>query len=232
MLIDKTSFVCKMKKSLIDSTLKFIRLKNEITAAMLAVELGVTKEGARLHLLKLADEELVESFFKSEGVGRPITYYKLTDKGLARLPDAHAQVTVDLLRSVRVLLGENALELLIGEREKRTYEYYEKMLNEAHNLEERLEILTRIRSEEGYMAEWKKVDDDYFLIENHCPICAAATECQGFCRAELKNFRLLLGKQYKVERISHILSEGQRCTYQITKHSDFNAINKNDIQKP
>lgn len=217
-----------MKKSLIDSTLKFIRLKNEITAAMLAVELGLTKEGGRLHLLKLADEELVESFFKSEGVGRPITYYKLTDKGLARLPDSHAQVTVDLLRSIRELLGENALDLLIGDREKKTYEYYEKMLKDAHNLEERLEILTHIRSEEGYMAEWKKVDGDYFLIENHCPICAAATECQGYCRAELKNFRLLLGEQHKVERISHILSEGQRCTYQITEHIDFNVINKND----
>jgi predicted ArsR family transcriptional regulator len=34
----------------------------------------------------------------------------------------------------------------------------------------------------------EKEGKEYFLIENHCPICAAATECQGFCRAELSNF--------------------------------------------
>lgn len=202
-------------KSLIDRTLRFIKLNDEITATMLAGELGVTKEGARLRLLKLADEGLIESFVRSERVGRPVTYYKLSDKGLARLPDSHAQVTVELLRSVRELLGENAIDLLIGEREKRTYERYQDMLKGADMLEQRLEILTRIRTEEGYMAEWKKENGDYFLIENHCPICAAATECQGFCRAELKNFRTLIGKEYKVERVSHILSDGQRCTYRI-----------------
>jgi predicted ArsR family transcriptional regulator len=50
------------------------------------------------------------------------------------------------------------------------------------------------------MAEWKKEGKEYFLIENHCPICAAATECQGFCRAELSNFQSLLGNEYTVER--------------------------------
>ncbi|VTP91735.1 helix-turn-helix transcriptional regulator [Sphingobacterium daejeonense] len=208
-----------MKKSLIDRTLRFIKLNGEITAAMLAGELGITKEGARLKLLKLADDGLIKSFFRSERVGRPITYYKLADRGFARLPDAHAQVTVELLRSVRELLGENAIDLLIGEREKKTYTRYEEMLKNADTLEERLEILARIRTEEGYMAEWKKQDGEYFLIENHCPICAAATECQGFCRAELKNFKSLLGKEHKVERVSHILSEGQRCTYRIKEQT-------------
>jgi predicted ArsR family transcriptional regulator len=206
-----------MKKSLVDRALKFIKLNSVITAAMLADELAVTKEGARLNLVKLADDELIESFVKSEGVGRPVTYYKLAEKGLARLPDSHAQVTVELLRSVRELLGENALELLIGDREKKTYGHYEELLKNADSLERRLEILTEIRSKEGYMAEWKKEGSDYYLIENHCPICAAATECQGFCRAELKNFQSLLGKENKVERISHILSEGQRCTYRISE---------------
>ena len=204
-----------MKKSLIERTLKFIRLNSDITAALLADELGITKEGARLNLLKMAEEELVVSFVKSERVGRPVTYYKLAEKGLARLPDSHAQVTVELIRSVRELLGDNALDLLIGEREKKTYARYEEMLKNADDLEQRLEILARIRTEEGYMAEWKKIEGDYYLIENHCPICAAATECQGFCRAELKNFRSLLGRENKVERVSHIISGDPRCTYRI-----------------
>jgi len=205
-----------MKQPIIDRILIAIKMKGEITAAFLATELGITKEGARLNLLKLADDGLVQSIVKNERVGRPITYYTLSEKGMSWLPDAHAQVTVELLRSVKELLGENALELLIGDREKHTYQRYERALQNTLTLEKRLELLARVRSEEGYMAEWKKENGEYFLIENHCPICAAATECQGFCRAELKNFKSLLGEEYQVERISHIVSGGQRCVYRIT----------------
>jgi predicted ArsR family transcriptional regulator len=216
-MTNKTTLFWQMKKMLIDKALMAIKMRGQITAASLATELGISKEGARLNLLKLAEDGLVESIVKSERVGRPITYYTLSEKGISRLPDTHAQVTVELLRSVKNLLGENALELLIGDREKQTYQRYEQLLKNAPMLEDRLEILTRVRSEEGYMAEWKKEGGEYFLIENHCPICAAATECQGFCRAELKNFRSLLGQEYKVERINHIISDGQRCVYRIVK---------------
>ncbi|ASW73957.1 transcriptional regulator [Chryseobacterium piperi] len=205
-----------MKKPAADRILMFLKMRGEATSQLIAKELEITKEGARKHLLNLAQEGLIESVAKSEGVGRPSTYYMLTEKGLSQFPDTHADITVQLLKSVKNLLGENALDLLINDREKNTYQRYEKALHKASTLEQRLDILAKIRSEEGYMAEWMKEDKDYFLIENHCPICAAATECQGFCRAELSNFQNLIGSEYKVERIKHILSGGQRCVYRIS----------------
>jgi predicted ArsR family transcriptional regulator len=205
-----------MKKPAADRILMFLKMRGEATSLLISKELSITKEGARKHLLNLAGEGLIRSVAKSEGVGRPSTYYILTEKGLSQFPDSHADVTVQILRSVKNLLGENALDLLINDREKNTYERYEKALVKAESLENRLEILVQARSEEGYMAEWTKEGNDYFLIENHCPICAAATECQGFCRAELSNFRNLIGKEYQVERVNHILSGGQRCVYKIS----------------
>ncbi|MAE87871.1 MAG: MarR family transcriptional regulator [Flammeovirgaceae bacterium] len=191
-------------------------MQGEVTASSVAEELGMTKEGARQHLLKLEKQELIRGKAKSEGVGRPVTYYKLSEKGLAEFPDSHAQVTVDLLQSVKNLLGENALNLLISDREKQTYHRYEQALSDDKTLEARLEKLTELRTNEGYMADWKKEDNAYYLIENHCPICAAAKECQGFCRAELKNFKQLIGEEYQVERVKHILAEDSRCVYKIT----------------
>lgn len=208
-----------MKKSFVDQMLRFIKQNTAITATMLAEELTLTKEGARQNLLKLVAEGLVHSTTRSEGVGRPIAYYTLSEKGIARLPDAHAEVTVELLHSVKTLLGDNALDLLIGEREKKVYARYEKRLASALNLEQRLDLLTQIRTEEGYMAQWEQKEGVYFLIENHCPICAAATACQGFCRAELSNFQSLLGSDHHVERIAHLIAEGQRCIYKITAKS-------------
>ena len=205
-----------MKKSAADRILMFLKMRGEATSLLISQELSITKEGARKHLLNLAEEGLIRPEVKSEGVGRPSTYYILTEKGLARFPDTHAEVTVQLLKSVKNLLGENALDLLISDREKNTHDRYEKALARTKNLEQRLELLAAARSKEGYMAEWKKEGNAYFLIENHCPICAAATECQGFCRAELSNFQSLIGKEYTVERIDHIISGGQRCVYKIS----------------
>lgn len=206
-----------MKKPAADRILMFLKTRGEATSLLIAEELSVTKEGARKHLLNLAEAGLIEPTMKSEGVGRPSTYYTLTDKGLAQFPDTHAEVTVQLLQSVKNLLGENALDLLITDREKNTYERCQKALSKTKTLEQRLQVLAEARSKEGYMAEWKKEGKEYFLIENHCPICAAATECQGFCRAELSNFRLLIGNDYKVERVDHIISGGQRCVYKISQ---------------
>lgn len=205
------------QKEIRQQILHFIKTEHEVTAGLLSEKLGVTKEGARLHLVKLVKLGYIEKSAISQGVGRPKTIYNLTEKGEQEFPDAHAQITVELLNSVKRLLGDNALELLISDKEKETFNRYQKHLATCDTLESKLEMLAKLRTQEGYMAQWEKQEDEFYLIENHCPICAAATTCQGFCRAELKNFKQLIGNSYQVERIKHIVSGGQRCVYRITK---------------
>lgn len=91
---------------------------------------------------------------------------------------------------------------------------YEAAMLDCGSLRERVAALSDLRSAEGYMANWQEADDgSILLIENHCPICAAATSCQGFCRAELQVFRAVLGPSAQVERTEHIVDGGRRCTY-------------------
>lgn len=88
-------------------------------------------------------------------------------------------------------------------------------MENAEGLQEKIERLVAIRNQEGYMAQYSVQEDGSILfIENHCPICAAATVCQGFCRAELKLFREIL--QAEVERTEYILNGARRCAYRIT----------------
>ena len=73
-----------------------------------------------------------------------------------------------------------------------------------------------MRSAEGYMARVEALADEVFLlVEDHCPICAAAMSCQGFCRIELRVFRDLLGPEWHIEREDHLLTGARRCTYRI-----------------
>ena len=204
-----------MKGVRADDILRFVQSKTETTAAQLASALGITKEGARLKLLKLSEAGQVQREVKKMGVGRPVTYYTLTASGLSRLPDAHAKLSVDLLQAVKKLMGAEAIDQLINEREKKRLERYVNRLRDTSTLEEKLQTIVKIRSEEGYMAEWKEEAGDYVLVENHCPICAAATECKGFCKAELENFKALIGEQFRVEREQHLLSGDPHCVYRI-----------------
>lgn len=58
---------------------------------------------------------------------------------------------------------------------------------------------------------------EFLLVENHCPVCAAAQACQGLCRGELDLFRAVLGPEVEVERIDHILAGARRCSYRVRR---------------
>lgn len=187
------------------------------TAAALAERLGMTSVGARKHLAILLDRNLVTFTDQREQVGRPKRFWRLSEAGHARFPDAHSDLTLELLTSVRKLFGEEGLDKLISDREQQTEAAYREALAPCASLETRVAELAAIRSREGYMAEWERLDDGTFLLaENHCPICAAATECQGLCRAELMVFQAVLGPEAHVEREEHILTGARRCAYRIS----------------
>ncbi len=123
---------------------------------------------------------------------------------------------MQLIATVRGVLGEAALERIIAAREAETRQAYASALAGAGGLAERVARLAALRAREGYMAEWRAEGDGFLLIENHCPICAAAASCQGFCRAELDIFRSVLGDAARIVRDEHILAGARRCVYRIT----------------
>lgn len=181
----------------------------------IAAELNVTTEGARFQLLKLAGDGLVQATTEVTGRGRPKQVWSLSSLGHARFPDTHAELTVKLLQQVRKTLGEAALQSLITANGKDSTAKYLQELEGHTTLESRVKHLAEIRDREGYMAEYKKEKGSYYLIENHCPICAAAQTCQGFCQSELAMFKKVLGKNVQVERVDHILAGARRCMYKI-----------------
>lgn len=199
-----------------DDLLYLLKTRGPQSAQALGEALGMTSMGARQHLLRLAAEDLVTSFERREGVGRPKQAWRLTDKGHGRFPDRHSDLTLELISSVRELYGEEGLNRLIEKRELQAREVYDKALEEAATLEEKVERLAEQRNKEGYMARAEKSEDGaLMLIEDHCPICAAASICQGFCRAELHLFEEVLGEGVTVARTDYMLEGGRRCAYRI-----------------
>ena len=200
-----------------DRILGLIKRRGPQQARHLARALGVTAEAARQQLMQLAAAGLVASETQKRGVGRPSRLWSLTAAGHARFPDTHAELTVQLIGAIRGTLGAAALDRIIREREAEVRRAYRAALQGARSLDARVAALAEIRAREGYMAEWRMDGDGFLLLENHCPICTAATACQGFCRSELDIFRDVLGADAVVERVEHILAGARRCAYRITR---------------
>jgi predicted ArsR family transcriptional regulator len=199
-----------------DDILLHLKTRGPTQTLGVAAALGVSRQAARQHLEKLFADGLVEYAEERAGVGRPRRAWSLSAKGHARFPDSHALMTLELIDAAREEFGESGLDRLVARRERATAAAYDRALAGAAGLEEKLVRLAAVRVGEGYMAEWRKLDDGaYLLIENHCPICAAAAACQGFCRSELAQFHALLAPA-RVERVEHILAGARRCAYRIT----------------
>ena len=112
--------------------------------------------------------------------------------------------------------GDAGLKRVADARCAKQQEEYLRRIPRSLPLRQKLHKLARIRTEEGYMAEVKRGEKGaYLLVENHCPICAAATACKGFCVAEIDLFRTVLGPEVVIERSEHIISGDRRCAYRV-----------------
>jgi predicted ArsR family transcriptional regulator len=205
-----------------DRILLHLKTKGPQPAARIAKKLGVTAMAVRQHLYALRDNGFVTYEDERRKVGRPARIWRITEKAQARFPDSHAELTVEMLAIIRATFGERGIDRIVAERTRLQADGYGERLRAAgKSLEARVHALAKIRAEQGYMAEASRArDGSFLLIENHCPICAAASTCQGLCREELNLFSMLLGEGVSVERTDHILAGARRCAYRITPRSN------------
>ncbi len=190
----------------------------DITALDLADRLRLSDVAIRQHLLYLEERGLVQQQrTKPKGRGRPAVLWSLSKLAQGLFPDRHAELTVGLIQATRQALGEAGLNQVINVRTvQQINTYLEIIPDNTTPLGERLQALAEQRTIEGYMAEIvPRGYEGYLLIEHHCPICDAAKSCVGLCDAELTMFRTVLGPEVSVERVEHMVEEGQRCVYRI-----------------
>ena len=200
-----------------DAILFQLKSLGEAQAETLARRLRISVQAVRQRLERLLAEDLVTYADRAQGRGRPRRLWSLAPGAASLFPDTHAQLTVDLIGSIRNELGETALARLLERRQEQITASYRKRLAREPDIARKLTALADMRSAEGYMARLETLaDEGFLLVENHCPICAAAMTCQGFCSIELQVFRNLLGPGWHIEREDHLLTGARRCSYRIT----------------
>ncbi|MGH9666531.1 MAG: helix-turn-helix transcriptional regulator, partial [Bryobacteraceae bacterium] len=159
---------------------KLLKTEGPMDAAQLAKRLALTAMAVRQHLYELQREKLAAAEERPAGPGRPAKYWQLTPEADRLFPDAYAELSVALIDAMRDAFGARGLSSVLESRGARQRAEYRKRIPASLSLGKKLKRLAQIRTEEGYMAEVRREGGGSFVLaENHCPICAAATACQG-----------------------------------------------------
>jgi predicted ArsR family transcriptional regulator len=195
---------------------KRLKAEGPVDSARLARRMGLTPMAVRQHLYALQREKLVTAEERKGPLGRPAKYWQLTREADRLFPDAYAELSVALIGALGDTFGEAGVQRVLESRCAAQRAVYRARIDESAPIGDKLRALAKQRTEEGYMAEVRRDGDSYLFIENHCPICAAATVCQGFCSTELDLFREVLGPEVAVERGEHIVSGDRRCVYRVS----------------
>jgi len=199
-----------------DRLLYQLKSRGPQPAATLAAAVAITPMGAHKQLRSLQAQGLVDSHDETGGPGRPKRQWTLTAAGHARFPDRHGELAVQLLQHAATVLGADALDRLLLAREQAQQADYDAALAGLASPGARVKRLAALRAREGYMARVERQGPGWLLVEDHCPICAAAASCQGICRSELRIFQRCLGGDVRVERVEHVLAGARRCAYLVT----------------
>lgn len=192
--------------------LELLKLRGPLTAAEMGKALGMTAMGVRQHLTLLERDRLIAYRTESRGMGRSSHVYSLTRVGDEVFPRTYPELANDLIETVRSLDGDEAVGRLFERRTDQLEARYQARMA-GHDNEGRMRELAAIRTEEGYMAEWKRAGEESFILrENNCAILQVARGCSEVCGAELDLIRRVLGGA-KVTRQAHMMRGDRTCTY-------------------
>ena len=200
------------------AVLSLVKREGPISADSLAEKLSLTAMAVRQHLSALADGGLAQFENQARPRGRPVQMWIVTAHANRYFTDTHSALAADLIIQMKKAFGDEGMDKILKLRTAEQEKTYRAQTDTKQTLKAKLDVLAKIRTSEGYMAEVRKDEatGNWLFVENHCPVCAAARLCTGLCREELALFHRVLGKDVKVERLTHIIAGAGRCAYRVT----------------
>jgi DeoR family transcriptional regulator, suf operon transcriptional repressor len=190
-----------------------LKTRGEATADQLAAELGLSVGAIRQQLGPLGDEGLVAHRDDRLGRGRPRRWYCLAPAAEALFPKRYGQLTNQLLGFIGE--ADPALVAEAFDRRSRQRQVRAETRTAGLPFDEKVRELAKILDEDGYLADCERVSDGVWRIaELNCAILDVASQHGMACGSELAFIRAVLSEA-SVERVSHILSGGHACAYEI-----------------
>jgi DeoR family transcriptional regulator, suf operon transcriptional repressor len=195
------------------SLLCALKTSGEATAESLAAELGLTVAAVRQQLAPLQEDGLVAYRDERSGRGRPRRWYCLTPAAETLFPKRYGQLANQLLGFIEEA-GPGFVGGAFTRRAEQRRARAEARLG-GLGFDAAVTELAAILDEDGYLARAEKMSDGFWRIaELNCAILDVARQYGSACATELEFIRSVLPGA-SVQRVSHLLSGGRSCSYEI-----------------
>ncbi len=163
--------------------LDILKTRGRATLDDLSREVGLSPVTIRVHLSVLQRDDLVDVEEVRGRVGRPYFVYSLTEEAEELFPKRYHVLAGRLLRAIEDELPAETRGQLLGcvaagwadERASRM---------QGKQLSERVAEAAAIRTEEGAIAHWERLDDGFLLRQHNCPNLAVSRIHSQVCDVE------------------------------------------------
>jgi len=211
-----------------------LKKSQPVTAKDLAGVFDVSANAIRRHLKELETEGLVRYARENRGTGAPTYAFSLSENGEALFPTQYGEVLADVLEVVARNGGRQAIREMFAERFREQADRIRAELPEA-SLEQKVEAVATLLTDQGFMAAWSNGQDSFTLAEHNCSVRSAAEQFPEICAAEAEFLREVL--QADVKRNTYIPEGCNACQYSISmrganggKHESVTDIELEDEQ--
>jgi len=162
-------------------------------------KMGMSYMGIKQHCLTLQRDGYLDTWRRPQKMGRPEMVYRLTRRSHDLFPVDSNEFTVEMLASAKEIYGANAAEkLLYNVFEKRTQALQARVKGDS--VAERAKWLTKVRDNEGYMAQYLSSEKDGpQILECHSPIMNLLEKYPIIARLEQDMFQAILGTNVRRE---------------------------------
>jgi len=200
-------------KSTRQRVLQTLLSRQRCTINELAEAVNINPISVRHHITRLEAEGLVNSEEERHGVGRPRRLYFLTEDGQERFPSRYLRFTIRLLEQLKDTMPEAMVSLLFRHMAEDVASEYEAKMS-GLNMEERLNLVTQLLSNEGFTVEWEQKGNEYHIREISCPYYHIGQSHPEVCSVDQTLISTMLS--VPAEKVKCVLNGDTYCTYVVS----------------
>lgn len=186
----------------------------------LAEAVGINGISIRHHLTALEAEGLITSSEERHGVGRPRFIYQLSESGVESFPTSYLKFTKRLLASLKNKFSTDEIKTILNDIGSSIAASYEDEL-EGKSFGERITMLPRILTKEGFMVQMEEQDGEYLLKSFSCPYHKIGLDHPEICLMDRQLITQLISNPVRVEKC--IFSGDDHCSYRIHQNGKVAA---------
>lgn len=197
-----------------ERVLKTLLTQEQCTINELALAVDINPISVRHHITKLQSEGLVNSTEERHGVGRPRRVYFLTDEGRERFPQRYLRLTLRLLEQLKETMPQQMVDELFTQMAQDLAKEYKDELD-GLAIEERLDLVMELLTNEGFTIDWEQRGDTYQILETSCPYFHVGQDHPEVCKIDQTLISTILN--VPTQKIKCKLNGDAHCIFIVPK---------------